>query len=401
MTAVDRLHFAWDALRGFRTRTALMLLAMAIGVASVVLLTGLGEAARRFVIGEFSSLGTDLLVVLPGRSETVGGPPPLLGITPRDLTLDDALALLRHPAIERVAPIVIGTAPATTPGRERESMVVGTTADFMPIRRLGVARGQFLPAGDPRRARPVCVIGQTIERELYGGASSLGDTLRLGGRRCRIVGILASSGRSLDLQLDELILVPVATAQALFDAPSLFRILVQARDRVVLERARDAILATIRARHDGKDDVTVISQDALLATFDRILGILTLAVGGIGAISLVVAGILIMNVMLVAVSQRTAEIGLLKALGAPPGQILGLFLAESGLLAVGGALLGLGLGAGVAALLGQAYPALDFTAPVWASPAAVLLALGMGLLFGVLPARHAAHLDPVAALARR
>ncbi len=401
MTATDRFRFAWDALRGFRMRTALMLLAMAIGVASVVLLTGLGEAARRYVIGEFSSLGTDLLVVLPGRSETVGGPPPLLGITPRDLTLDDALALLRDPAVARVAPIVIGSVPVTTPGRERESMVVGTTADFAPIRRIEVVRGQFLPVGDPRRARPVCVIGQTIERELFGGAQAVGDTLRLGDRRCRVVGVLASSGRSLDLQLDELILVPVATAQALFDAPSLFRILVQARDRTALERARDAILATVRARHDGKDDVTVITQDAMLATFDRILGTLTLAVGGIGAISLAVAGILIMNVMLVAVSQRTAEIGLLKALGAPPSQILGLFLAESGLLALGGALLGLGVGLVVATLLGQFYPALDFAAPAWAPPAALLLALGMGLLFGALPARHAAHLDPVAALARR
>jgi putative ABC transport system permease protein len=401
MTATDRFRFAWDALRGFRMRTALMLLAMAIGVSSVVLLTGLGEAARRYVIGEFSSLGTDLLVVLPGRSETVGGPPPLLGITPRDLTLDDALALLRDPAVARVAPIVIGSVPVTTPGRERESMVVGTTADFAPIRRIAVVRGQFLPAGDPRRAQPVCVIGRTIERELFGGAQAVGNTLRLGDRRCRVVGVLASSGRSLDLQLDELILVPVATAQALFDAPSLFRILVQARDRTVLERARDAILATVRARHDGKDDVTVITQDAMLATFDRILGTLTLAVGGIGAISLAVAGILIMNVMLVAVSQRTAEIGLLKALGAPPRQILGLFLAESGLLALGGALLGLLVGMVVAAVLGHFYPALDFTSPAWASPAALLLALGMGLLFGVLPARHAARLDPVAALARR
>ena len=373
MTLGDRLHFAWDALHGFRVRTALMLLAMAIGVASVVLLTGLGEAARRYVIGEFSSLGTDLLVVLPGRSETVGGPPPLLGITPRDLTLDDALALLRSPVVERVA----------------------------PIRRVEIAAGRFLPGGDPRRGRPVCVLGETIEAELFGGAPALGETLRLGDRRCRVIGVLGSTGRSLDVQLDELVLVPVATAQALFDTPALFRVLVQARERGALERTREAILATVRARHDGEDDVTVITQDAMLATFDRILGTLTLAVGGIGAISLAVAGILIMNVMLVAVTQRTAEIGLLKALGAAPRQILGLFLAEAGLLALGGALLGLAAGAGGAALLGRVYPTLDFSAPGWAPPAALLLALGMGLLFGALPARRASRLDPVAALARR
>ena len=401
MNLGDRLHFAWDALHGFRVRTALMLLAMAIGVASVVLLTGLGEAARRYVIGEFSSLGTDLLVVLPGRSETVGGPPPLLGITPRDLTLDDALALLRSPVVERVAPIVIGSVPVSAAGRERESTVVGTTADFAPIRRVEIASGRFLPAQDPRRARPVCVLGETIARELFGRVPALGQTLRLGDHRCRVIGVLGSTGRSLDVQLDELVLVPVALAQALFDTPALFRVLVQARDRAALERARQAVLATVRARHDGEDDVTVITQDAMLATFDRILGTLTLAVGGIGAISLAVAGILIMNVMLVAVTQRTAEIGLLKALGAAPRQILGLFLAEAGLLALGGALLGLAAGAGGAALLGRVYPTLDFSAPGWAPPAALLLALGMGLLFGALPARRASRLDPVAAFARR
>ncbi|MDX1593398.1 MAG: ABC transporter permease [Gammaproteobacteria bacterium] len=397
----DRLHFAWDALHGFRVRTALMLLAMAIGVASVVLLTGLGEAARRYVIGEFSSLGTDLLVVLPGRSETVGGPPPLLGLTPRDLTLEDALALLRQPAIERVAPIVIGSVPVSAAGRERESTVVGTTADFAPIRRVEIAAGRFLPGGDPRRSRPVCVLGRTLETELFGGASALGETLRLGDRRCRVIGVLGSTGRSLDVQLDELVLVPVTTAQALFDTPALFRVLVQARGRALLERAREAILGTVRARHDGEDDVTVITQDAMLATFDRILGTLTLAVGGIGAISLAVAGILIMNVMLVAVSQRTAEIGLLMALGAPPRQVLGLFLVEAGLLALGGALLGLAFGVAGTWLLGQVYPALDFRAPAWAPPVAVLVAVGLGLLFGALPARHAARLDPVTALARR
>jgi len=401
MTGGDVVRFAWRALRGFHTRTALIMLAMAIGVAAVMVLTGLGEAARRYVIGEFSALGTDLLVVLPGRSETVGGPPPLLGVTPRDLTLDDSLALLRHPAIERVAPIIIGSTAATTPGREREVIVVGTTADFLPIRRLLVSRGRFLPGGDPRRAQPVCVIGTTIAQELFGNVSALGRTLRLGGNRCRVIGILESSGRSLDLQIDELVMVPVASAQALFDAPSLFRVLVQARDRDALEPAREAVLATIRARHDGKDDVTVISQDAMLETFDRILRTLTVAVGGIGAISLAVAGILIMNVMLIAVSQRTAEIGLLKALGAPTGQIVVLFLAESGLLALGGALLGLLAGSMAALLLGWLYPALDFSAPAWAPPAGLALALVMGLLFGALPARRAARLDPVQALARR
>ena len=401
MRGADLLLFAVGALRGFRLRTALMCLAMAIGVASVNVLTGLGEAARHYVIGEFAALGTDLVIVLPGRSETVGGAPPLLGATPRDLTLDDALALLRSPEVVRVAPISVGSVPASRARREREVTVVGTTGDYFAIRDLELAQGRGLPAGDPRRSTAVCVIGQTLERELFGTTPALGATLRLADRRCRVIGILGSSGRSLDVQLDELVLVPVAFAQALFDSPSLFRVLAQARDAGTLEQAKAAVLATIRARHDGDDDVTVITQDAVLATFDRILGVLTLAVGGIGAISLAVAGILIMNVMLIAVTQRTAEIGLLKALGAAPAGIGRLFLVEAGLLSLAGGVLGLAVAAGANALLRLAYPALQFAAPPWAPPAALLLALGLGLLFGVLPARRAARLDPVAALARR
>jgi putative ABC transport system permease protein len=149
---------------------------------------------------------------------------------------------------------------------------------------------------------------------------------------------------SLGMDMDDLALIPVASAQALFNTSSLFRILVEARERELLERAEQAIKDTIRQRHDGEDDVTVITQDAVLATFDRIFTVLTLAVGGIATISLVVAGILVMNVMLVAVSQRTAEIGLLKALGAPAGRITMFFLTEATILSLCGAVFGILIG---------------------------------------------------------
>jgi putative ABC transport system permease protein len=193
----------------------------------------------------------------------------------------------------------------------------------------------------------------------------------------------------------------VAAAQRLFNTPSLFRILIEARSRDAVAEVKRHALATVRDRHQGEEDVTVVTQDAVLATFDRVLQTLTLAVGGIAAISLGVAGILIMNVMLVSVSQRTPEIGLLKALGAPPGQIRRLFLLEALVLSAVGAILGLSVGLAANAGLRTLYPVLPLTTPPWALAAALGTALGTGMGFGALPARRAARLDPVDALAHR
>ena len=193
----------------------------------------------------------------------------------------------------------------------------------------------------------------------------------------------------------------MASAQALFNVPSLFRILVEARGREAIRPAEEEVRLIIQRRHEGEDDVTVITQDAVVATFDRIFRALTFTVAGIAAISLSVAGILIMNVMLVAVSQRTAEIGLLKALGASARQVLLLFLAEAGLLSAAGATLGLGLGLASAHVARRLWPVLDMVPPLWAVAAGLGVALGTGLVFGVMPARRAARLDPVQALARR
>jgi len=401
MKSGDVIQFSWKALSGYPTRTLLMILAMAIGVASVILLTALGEGARRFVTDEFTSLGTYLLIVLPGRSETTGGPPPLLGETPRDLTLEDALSLTRSSSIRRMAPITVGSAPVSWKHRDREVSVLGSTAELFEIRHLSMAQGRFIPTGDPSRGLAMCVMGYKLKKELFGNQSALGEWVRIGDRRFRVIGVLAKKGQSLGLDMGDVVVVPVASAQALFNTSALFRILLQANGREAIPKAKKAVLATIRERHEGEDDVTVITQDALLSTFDRILVAMTLSVAGIAAISLSVAGILIMNVMLIAVSQRTTEIGLLKAIGARGSHILALFLAESAILS----LIGAGFGVILAFLgnwgLAHAFPRFPITAPIWALVAAVSVALLTGLVFGVLPARRAARLDPVQALSRR
>ena len=402
MKPADIFNFSFHALSGYRTRTLLMLLAMAIGVASVVVLTSLGEGARRYVSDRFSSLGTNLLIVFPGRSETTGaGPAALMGETPRDLTLDDASALLRTPYIRRIAPVSVGTSVVAWSGKERESVILGTNADFLDVRHWTMRRGRFLPRGEIDRAEPVCVIGEKVRKELFGVDRSLGEWVRIGEYRFRVIGILESEGQSIGVDTSELVIIPVASAQTIFNNPSLFRILIEARSREAMVPGKKAILDIIKSRHQGEEDITVITQDAVLATFDRIFTALTFSVAGIAAISLAVAGILIMNVMLVAVTQRTAEIGLLKALGAPGTRILILFLAEALTLSAAGASLGLIVGQLGSWGIRLAFPELPAYAPWWASLAGVGIAVITGVLFSILPARRAARLDPVAALSRR
>ncbi|MCK5003246.1 MAG: ABC transporter permease [Gammaproteobacteria bacterium] len=394
----DVIQFAFHAMQGYRTRTYLMLLAMAIGVASVVLLTSLGEGARLYVTQQFSSLGTNLLIILPGRSETTGGMPPMMGETPRDLTLQDVAALQRSRYVKQLAPIVVGAAPVSYQQLEREVMIMGSTASLYSVRQLKLSRGQFLPELEITRASPECVLGHTLYKELFGNVSPLGKWVRVSEYRCRVIGVLEEEGVSLGMHMGEVLIMHAASAQTLFNVNSVFRILVEAQSQEVMEKLRQDVIKIISARHDGEDDITVLSQDALLKTFDRILTALTYSLGGIAAISLLVAGIMIMNVMLVAAAQRTTEIGLLKALGAPRKQIIMLFLTESACLSLIGAMLGLFFGLAGNWVLQHYFPDFPFQAPDWALWSAVGVALGTGLLFGLLPARHAANLDPVLAL---
>ena len=402
MRAPDLLRFARDAATGNPLRTSLLVLAMAIGVAAVVVLTALGDGARRYVMNEFASIGSNLVIVLPGRSQTGGfNPANAITGTPRDLTIADAQALTRANAIRRLSPLTIGTSEISFGGKLREVMVAGTTSQYVEVRRLELAQGRFLTEGDWTRGEAEAVIGAKIRRDLFGVEPALGQLVRVGGRRLRIVGVLASSGQGLSMNSDELVIVPVALAQAMFNSNTLFRILIEARNREAIPAAKAQALEILKLRHEGEEDVTVITQDAVLATFDRLLAALTLGVAGIAAISLAVAGILVMNVMLVSVVQRTAEIGLLKALGATGRTIEMAFLVEAAMLSLAGAVVGYLFGQAGAALIRFLYPTFPAFPPGWAVLAGLGTALATGILFGVAPARRAAGLDPVQALSKR
>src|SRR5687768_12373768 len=232
MKTRDLAAFAWRALWGYRLRTLLMVLATSIGVAAVVVLTSLGEGARRYVRKEFEALGSNIMMILPGRAETAGGVAGMIsGRTPRDLTLDDALALYRIRGVYRVAPVNLVSGEVTANGRRRDVPVIGTTDALYPLWNLSMAQGQFLPAQDPRKVNWVCVIGSNVRREIFGSRTALGQWIRVGDRRFRVIGVLARRGEMLGVDVDEVVIVPVAAAQVTFNLTSLLRLGVETNTR--------------------------------------------------------------------------------------------------------------------------------------------------------------------------
>ena len=400
MRPADLLHFASTALVRHRLRSLLSLLGVAIGVAAVIMLTALGEGARRYVTGQFASLGSNLVILIPGKNETTGSFPGVGGV-PNDLTLEDARALERGlPQLSALAPVLMGNETIAHRERRRQVAVLGSTHELLRIRGLSMASGRFLPPGDIARGGQVIVLGAKVADELFPNRNAVGGVVRIGDWRMRVIGVLEARGTQVGLNMDDLVLVPVATGMRMFNRTSLFRILLKTTNYGDVDGTCPRAVAILTERHD-EEDVTCITQESIVSSLSSILTVLTLALGGIAAISLSVAGIGIMNLMLVSVSERTAEVGLLKAVGAGNTQILAVFLAEAILLATVGGLLGLLFGWAAVRALVMIFPAFPASPPLWATAAAFGLSVLIGAIFGVLPARRAARLDPVAALAGR
>ena len=323
------------------------------------------------------------------------------GGVPNDLTLEDARAIERSvPAARRVAPLSMGTEQVSFGERRRQVAILGTTHQYKEARQLKMLNGSFLPEEEMRRGSAVVVLGPKLARELFVDQEPVGQVVRVGGWRMRVIGVLARQGVKMGMDFDDLAMVPVSTGMQMFNRSSLFRILIQAGSHSDIELVKEAVRRVVVERHE-EEDITVITQDSVLSTFTAILGVLTLVVGAIAAISLTVAGIGIMNVMLVSVSERTREVGLLKALGVGRRQILLVFLTEAALISSLGGLLGLGLGWLVIRVLVELYPVFPASPPAWAVWAALIVSMAVGVTFGLLPARRASRLDPVAALAGR
>jgi putative ABC transport system permease protein len=402
MRFADLLRFSLLALRRQRFRSGMLLTAVGLGVAAVVVLTALGEGARGYVLGEFAYLGKDTVIMFPGRKETTGGMPPMTGTAAHDITLEQMAVLERTvPGVTSLAPMVVGNGPVSFKSRERDSMVLGTTAAFFAIQKLEIAQGSALPELALGEGKQVAVIGQKLKEALFDNGPAVGQWIRLRDYRFRVIGVLAGTGDSFGADLSEAIVIPVASAQTVFNVNGLFRVMLKVKENHAVDAVKASISKQMQVLHDGEQDVTIVSPDSMLSTFDDILKVMTLAVAGIGAISLVVSGILVMNVTLMSVKQRTAEIGLLKAVGAPATQVRTLFLTEAALIAAAGALLGMAVGNLVVFIGRQLYPSVPFATPAWALWASLSLAVGTALVFAWLPAQQAANMEPVDALGRK
>jgi len=397
MNLGDLLGLTLEALRSHRLRYGLSALAIAVGVAAVVLLSSLGEGMRHFIVGQMTQFGTNLIGVHPGKIET-RGMPGLLGGSARRLTLDDARVLSRLPGVTGTVPTAYGSGVVKFGNRNRRSYVYGVTSDVPTTWSMDVSVGQFIPEMDYDRASPVVVIGPRLALELFGDANPLGQIVRIAETRFRVIGVMQKKGQSLGLDLDDLIFVPVAAAQEIFNRDRLQEILAHSPTKGGLDRGAIEAKAVLMNRHDDKEDFTVHDQGDMLAVLTTIMGVLTYALAGIAGISLLVGGIGIMNIMLVSVTERTREIGIRKAVGARRGDILAQFLIESVILSSAGGIAGILLGVGA----GQGAHAIFPDMPIAFSPWAVVIAFGfsffVGVFFGVYPARRASLLDPIAAL---
>jgi putative ABC transport system permease protein len=396
MQNIDFIRFTGRSIVAHRMRSVLTALGIGIGVTAVVLLTSIGEGVNRYVVEQFTQFGTTTLGVQPGKASTFGISAGVFNSV-RPLSLEDAEAIARAPYVLHSVPVVSGNASVEAEGRERTVNVFAVGPEFDRAFKFSVRVGTFLPPDELEQARPVAVLGAKVYTELYGSKNALGDRIRVGGQRYRVVGIMEAKGDMLGFDLDDTVYIPAARGLELFGREGLHEI-----DALYAEGAPvDEVVAGIKrilvARH-GAEDFTIVTQQQMLEVLGSIMEVLTLGVAALGGISLLVGGVGIFTIMTIAVRERTQEIGLLRAIGATRSRIAQLFIGEAILLSALGGVLGLLSGFAIVAFIGVAVPAL----PAQISPLYValaeLIAIAIGLMAGVLPARHAASLEPLDAL---
>lgn len=396
---------AFESLLANKLRSALTVLGIVIGVAAVIAMLAIGAGAENTITGEIQDVGTNLLFVMQGGSEDVRNPQPL--------TLGDAEAIhdpFAAPSVAGVSPALRGSAEVTRGGETTITTVMGVTSNYNVIRNTNVTEGEFISENHILGRSSVVLLGTEVAEDLFNRASGLvGETVRVEGQNFRVIGLLEEKGGSAFSNQDDQILVPLTTAQIRLMRRSkqdqVDVIFVQTQNADVIPQAIQEISQILRKRHRtelGKDDFTIISQEDIIGVASSITSVLTIFLGGIAAISLLVGGIGIMNIMLVSVIERTREIGLRKALGARKTDILIQFLAESLLLSLVGGLIGIGFGWVISSVVGRIAAANDVAINPVISIQSILLAtlfsIAVGLFFGIYPANRAANLQPVEAL---
>ncbi len=396
MIIYDALIIAIRGLFANKLRSLLTMLGVIIGVGSVITLVSIGEGVRSHISGQIQGLGSNMVLVTPGKG-TAGVTATSLGGAVSKLTFEDALAVEREAAsVSNVAPVIESSANAEYEER-RLTLVSGTTESYNEVRNADLASGRFISRGDVAAYKDVVVLGDLVKRELFGGASPIGKTVKVNNKPFKVIGTMKKKGYTLTINNDDRVFIPITVAEELFDTEQVSMIFVQARSPETVSNAVDETKRIITRRHKRRD-FAVSEQKAILNTFQGIMGTLSGMLGGIAGVSLIVGGIGIMNIMLVTVTERTREIGIRKALGAKRRDIMIQFLMESVFISAFGGVIGIGVGLWGSRILTDIVPKLPTVISPWSIITAFSFALLVGLFFGIYPATKASRLDPIVAL---
>lgn len=395
MTTFDMLKWIKTSVLAGRSRNLLTMLGFAVGVSAVTLLSAMGDSVKQFVLAEFTQFGSHIVAVSPGNTQTMG----MGGIlrTNRGISMDDAFSLQALPGVEGIVPVVAGTAQVRHAGLTRATDVIGVSDAALPAWQLSIAQGRFLPQGEILNPRAYAVLGSKLYQALYDGKPALGSFIRIAGSRFMVVGVLASKGQFLGMDLDEMAYIPAARAMSLFNRESLMEVDILYRANMRSDTMAERIRAHLIRRH-GDEDFTIITQDQMLSTLDAILNVIRLAGVAIGAVSLLVGSVGIYSILTITLAQRRNEVGLLRALGMPRMALVRLFLGEAVFLALMGGGFGLVFVLVVQLVVWLLLPAL----PALFTPASAGLGVGVSILVGLIaggyPAYRAASMPPVLAL---
>lgn len=396
MTILEILRLALLTIKSYKLRSALTSLGLIIGIAAVIILTALGRGLHSYVIAEFTQFGTNIIGVHPGKKTTFGISGASIS-TVRPLSMADAESLGKLPGIIAVVPVIQGNARVETDAKQRRTNVIGASDGVPQVWKIRPALGQFLPAGEAANPRAFAVLGDKLAAELYGSNNPLGQRIRIGEDRYRVIGVMEKKGQLLGFDMDDTVYIPAAKALEMFNRESLMEIDLLYASDIAAETVQNRITQRLIARH-GREDFNLITQNQMLEKMDSILNILTLAVGALGGISLLVGSVGIITIMTIAVSERVPEIGLLRAIGAERRVIFRLFLAEALTLSATGGVIGVLAGIGLVGLINAVLPALPVELAWSYVIAAFSLSLLIGIISGVMPAIKAARLDPLQAL---
>lgn len=390
---------SFEALYENKLRSALTMLGMIIGVAAVILLVSVGTGAKRYITSEFESLGTNIIIIQPGKTDKKNSMGPPVSSSKGKLTLQDVDSLIkRNSTLSAVSGVMFGAGTVKNEFSTMNINILGASDQFIKIFNMNIAEGSYISKDEEDAGRRVVVLGHTVSKTLFGQSSPLGKLIKINDSEHRVTGVIKETGDKLGFNVDDMVFIPTKSALRLFNTENLFGIRASGRSRGGLDDSVKEITEILKERHNGEEDFTLVTQVTMLDSMNTILNMLTYALGAIAFISMLVGGIGIMNIMLVSVTERTREIGIRRAVGARQSDILKQFLIEAITISLTSGLTGILISVLITYTLFIFFPKFDMRPPFWIIPPAFFLSLFTGVIFGVWRARKASKIQTIDAL---